>query len=289
MEDVIQKKSPKILLAANLAAFTAVHLACIAAFWVHFSWGLVALAIGLYLLRMFGLTAGYHRYFSHRTFKTSRVFQFVLAWIGASSLQKGPLWWAAHHRHHHQHSDQEPDIHSPHQESFWHSHVGWILGSEYEETNFQRIGDFTKYPELRWITKYHHVPPAVLLAVLALAGGWPAVIWGFCISTVITWHITFCINSVSHLVGRRRYATPDDSRNNWFLAILTLGEGWHNNHHYYKASVRQGFYWWEIDVTYYILRGLEALGVVWDLRVPAPEILERNRLDRPDAEAQSAA
>jgi stearoyl-CoA desaturase (Delta-9 desaturase) len=259
--------------------FFAVHLACIAAFWLPFSWGLVALALGLYALRMFALTGGYHRYFSHRTYKTSRAFQFVLAVLGLTAVQKGPLWWAAHHRHHHRYSDRHGDLHSPGLQGFLWAHMGWILSHDHDATDYRRVGDLARYPELVWLNRWHLVPPVALAVGLFAAGGWPAFIWGFCISTVITWHITFSINSLTHMFGRRRYRTKDDSRNSLILALLTLGEGWHNNHHYYKASTRQGFYWWEIDLTYYTLRLLAALGVVWDLKEPSAEVKRANRIE----------
>jgi stearoyl-CoA desaturase (delta-9 desaturase) len=271
----------------NAVAFFAVHLGCLAAFWLPFSWSLVGLAFGLYFVRMFAITAGFHRYFSHRAFKTSRFFQTVLAVVGMMSMQKGPLWWAAHHRHHHRHSDEPEDLHSPHQEGIYWSHVGWVLSGEHEATDLERIADFARYPELRWLNRNHQVPGIVLGALLLVFGGLPALVWGLCISTVFTWHATFCINSLTHLIGRRRYATDDHSRNSLILALLTLGEGWHNNHHYYKASVRQGFFWWEIDVSYYILRLLQAMGVVWDLKLPPKAVIERNRLDRPEVSEAS--
>ncbi len=260
-------------------AFFAIHLGCFAVFLVPFSWWLVTLAAVLYLVRMFAITAGYHRYFAHRTFRTSRAFQFVLAVLGASSLQKGPLWWAAHHRHHHQHSDQPEDLHSPQQDGLYWSHVGWILSADYLTTNLRRIADFANYSELRWLDRWHQVPGLVLAGLLLVTGGWPAFVWGFCVSTVATWHATFSINSLTHLVGRRRYATNDDSRNSMILALLTLGEGWHNNHHHYKSSVRQGFYWWEVDVSYYLLRLLAVFRIVWDLKLPQPAIVARGRLE----------
>ena len=263
---------------ANAAAFFSIHGACLAVFWLPFSWGLVALAAGLYLVRMFAITAGYHRYFSHRSFKTGRLFQFLLALTGALSLQKGPLWWAAHHRHHHRHSDGPEDLHSPHHGGLFWSHVGWVLCPDYDRTDMERIADFAKYPELRWLDRYHQVPGILLGASLFFFGGLPALVWGLCISTVFTWHATFCINSLTHLIGRRRYATGDHSRNSLVLALLTLGEGWHNNHHHYKSSVRQGFFWWEIDVSYYLLRGLALLGIVWDLKLPSKAVVERNRV-----------
>jgi stearoyl-CoA desaturase (delta-9 desaturase) len=228
----------------------------------------LALAFALYAVRLFGITAGYHRYFSHRAFKTSRAFQFALAWLGASSAQKGPLWWAAHHRDHHRYSDGPDDIHSPLARGFWWSHVGWILATRYDETKLDRVRDFAKYPELRWLDRWQMVPPVVLAAVLFLAGGLPALLWGFFVSTVFLWHGTFVINSLAHVIGRRRYETDDGSRNSFVLALITFGEGWHNNHHFYASTANQGFFWWEIDISYYALRALSVVGVVWDLRVP---------------------
>ncbi len=256
----------------KIAPFILVHLACLAAFWMPVTAGLVALAVGLYLLRMWAITAGYHRYFSHRSFKTSRVFQFILGVLGSLSLQKGPLWWAAHHRQHHRHSDEHGDLHSPGLQGFIWAHVGWILTTEHDDTDYDRIADFSRYPELVWLNRLHIVPGVALAALLLYFGGLPAFIWGFCISTVAVWHVTFSINSLTHMFGGRRYATKDDSRNNLWLAILTLGEGWHNNHHYYKTSTRQGFFWWEVDVSYYVLKALSAVGLVWDLREPSPKV-----------------
>jgi stearoyl-CoA desaturase (delta-9 desaturase) len=253
--------------------FALVHLAGFAAFFVEFRWSFVILCLALYAIRMFFVTAGYHRYFSHRSYKTSRAFQFILAFMAMSSAQKGVLWWAAHHRNHHRFSDTEEDLHSPMQFGFWWSHVGWILSDSYNKTEMHLIRDFAKFPELRWLDRYHLVPPAVLAVALFLFGGWGALVWGFFISTVILWHGSFTINSLAHLFGRRRYQTTDTSRNNWWLALITLGEGWHNNHHHYMASVRQGFFWWEIDVTYYVLKLLSWCRIVWDLRIPPPHVL----------------
>jgi len=250
--------------------FVLVHVASLLIFFFHFHWYYLATCLAMLVVRMFFVTAGYHRYFSHRSFKTSRVFQFVIAFMAMSSSQKGVLWWAAHHRHHHRYSDQELDLHSPTLFGFFWSHIGWIISDRYNETRLDYIGDFAKFPELRWLNKYHIVPPATLAVVIWLIGGWPLFVWGFCLSTVFLWHDTFTINSLSHLFGSRRYETTDTSRNNWLLAILTLGEGWHNNHHHFMASARQGFYWWEIDITYYTLKVMSWLGIVWDLRkVPA--------------------
>lgn len=250
------------------------HVLCLGAFFVDFSWKAVALCVFMYYFRMFGITGGYHRYFSHRSYKTGRVFQFLLAWLGSMSMQKGVLWWAAHHRAHHKYSDQPRDIHSPRQRGLYWSHMGWILCSTYDETDWARIQDFAKYPELRWLNKYHLVPPLSGGLVLYLLGGWSWFIWGGVISTVLLWHGTFTINSLSHVFGTRRYDTTDDSKNNWLLALLTMGEGWHNNHHHYQSTANQGFFWWEVDVSYYILKALSWVGIVWDLRTPPRHILE---------------
>ncbi len=253
--------------------FILMHVACFAVFIVPFHWTYLALCLGLYYARMFFVTAGYHRYFSHRSFKTSRVFQFLLAFCAMTSSQKGVLWWAAHHRKHHRYSDTEEDVHSPTQSGFFWSHVGWIISGQNDATEVEWIGDFNRFRELRWLNRYFLVPPILLAVVLFLLGGWGALVWGFVLSTVMLWHGTFVINSLAHLFGRRRYPTPDTSRNSLLLALVTLGEGWHNNHHYYMASVRQGFFWWEVDITFYVLRVLSWLRIVWDLRLPPPAIL----------------
>jgi stearoyl-CoA desaturase (delta-9 desaturase) len=216
---------------------------------------------------MFGITGAYHRYFSHRTYKTSRAFQLVLAVLGTSAVQKGPLWWAAVHRQHHRHSDGPLDPHSP-REGFWHAHQGWIFDGRWDDTRTDLVRDLARYPELLWVNKYHFVAPLVWAAACLAIGGFSGLIWGMVISTVLLWHATYSINSLAHRIGTRRYDTGDDSRNSWVLALLPLGEGWHNNHHYHPRSTRQGFFWWEIDITYYALRGLEALGLVWDLKQP---------------------
>jgi stearoyl-CoA desaturase (delta-9 desaturase) len=267
---------------ARVLPFVAIHVACLGAFATGASATAVTVAATLFLVRMFAITAFYHRYFSHRAFRTSRAAQFVFALLGASAVQRGPLWWAAHHRHHHAHADRQEDPHSPVQHGFLRSHCGWFLARENFATRLARVPDLARYPELRWLDRYDAVVPAVLAALLFGTGAWleraaphlgvsgaQLLVWGFCISTVVLWHATFTINSLAHRFGSRRYATRDDSRNNAWLALLTLGEGWHNNHHRYPAAARQGFFWWEIDVAWYGLRLLEALGVVRDL-TPVP-------------------
>ena len=253
------------------------HAACLLVFWVGVHASDLWLLAATFFVRMFAITGGYHRYFSHRTYRTSRVFQFVLAVLGASATQKGALWWAGHHRIHHKHSDRPGrDVHSP-RDGFWYSHQGWIFDGRWDDSPLEQVRDFAAYPELVWLNRWHVVPPLALAALLYLLGGASAVVWGYCVSTVLLWHSTYSINSLAHRWGTRRYETADDSRNNWLLGLLTFGEGWHNNHHHYCASARQGFRWWEIDVTYYLLRALAAFGVVWEIREPPRHVVEGER------------
>lgn len=253
--------------------FYLVHVAAVVGVaMLGWSWTGAALAVALYYVRMFGVTAGYHRYFSHRTYRTSRAFQFVLAFLAQTSVQKGVLWWAAHHREHHKHSDTPKDPHSFRDYGFWYSHVGWFLSWQTHDTDYSKITDMARYPELRWLNRWYQVPVLVFALGLYWIGGPFALVWGFFVSTTLLWHGTFTINSLSHMVGTRRYATTDDSKNNPVLALVTMGEGWHNNHHYYPRSVRQGFFWWEYDLTFYVLKVLELVGLVWDLHVPSEHI-----------------
>lgn len=272
--------------------FLGMHLACLGVLWVGVSAVALWTALALYALRMFAITGFYHRYFSHKAFRTSRTVQFLFGVLGAASVQRGPLWWAAHHRHHHRHSDEEDDVHSPRQHGFWWAHVGWITSRQTFPTNYKAVPDLVKFPELIWLNRFDLVIPISLGVGMFLLGkvlerfapqlgtnGPQMLIWGFFVSTVFLFHATCTINSLSHLFGRKRYATKDDSRNNFLLALLTLGEGWHNNHHRYPASTRQGFYWWEIDITYYALRLLSLTGLIWDLR-PVPEGIRNSMLVR---------
>jgi len=231
--------------------------------------GDLLLCASLYYLRMFGIAGGLHRYFSHRTFQTSRVMQFFFAFFAQMSAQKGVLWWASHHRHHHRASDTPEDIHSPTQQGFWWSHVGWVMSPKYDATDFDAIPDFAVFPELRFLNKFFLIPPVLLAVGLFMVGGIHALVWGFGVSTVILWHGTFTINSLSHVFGKRRYLTTDTSKNNFLLALITCGEGWHNNHHYHQNTANQGWFWWEIDFSYYTLKLLSALGLVWKLRLPS--------------------
>jgi stearoyl-CoA desaturase (delta-9 desaturase) len=263
-------------------AFIGIHLLPLLAIWTGatpFDWFVFGV---LYFARMFFVTAGYHRYFSHRTYKTSRWFQFLLAFMAQTSAQKGVLWWAANHRIHHKFSDTAEDPHSRKVYGFWHSHVGWILSPEHDDTRLELVKDMAKFPELMWLNRYYLIPPILLATVLTVLGasvngtssfslsnGWSTLLIGFFLSTVVLYHATFAINSLMHWIGKPRYRTGDESKNSLFLALLSLGEGWHNNHHYFQGSTRQGFFWWEVDITFYLLRICEALGLVWDLK-PVP-------------------
>jgi len=257
----------------SASLYWTIHLACLLVLVVGVGPLEIGLCLGLFWLRLFGITGAYHRYFSHRTYRTSRPFQLLLAALGCSAVQKGPLWWAAGHRRHHRFSDREGDLHSP-REGFWHAHQGWIFDRRWSQTELDRIPDLAAFPELVWLDRWHAVVPLALAASCFAVGGLSTLVWGFCVSTTLLWHATYTINSLAHRWGSQRYETGDDSRNNWLLALLTLGEGWHNNHHHYMASARQGFFWWEIDVTYYVLRGLQAVGLVWAIREPPARVLQ---------------
>jgi stearoyl-CoA desaturase (Delta-9 desaturase) len=271
--------------------FVAMHVACLAVFWVGVSWFAVLTAATLYAARMFAITGFYHRYFAHKAFKTSRAVQFAFALLGSMSVQRGPLWWAAHHRHHHRHADTEQDVHSPVTRSFFWSHMGWFLTARGFRTDWSAIRDLQKFPELRWLDRFDILLPIALAGGLFLLGRWlehahpglgtngpQLLVWGFFISTIVLFHITVTINSLAHRWGSRRYPTNDNSRNNWVLALVTFGEGWHNNHHHFPGAARQGFFWWEFDPTYYALRAMAWCGLVWDLK-PVPANLRR--LGRP--------
>ncbi len=278
---------PELINVLKQIVFWGVHASCILVIWAGFSWIALGVCLALYLVRMWGITAGFHRYFSHRSYKTSRLFQFLLGFLGTTSAQKGPIWWASHHRHHHKYSDQPEDIHSPVVSGIYYAHVGWVLSSRFIDTRFDQVKDLMRFPELRFLDDYNLIPPVILAVAVFFLGVWlesaypglgtngfQMLVWGFFISTVLLYHGTFCINSFTHLIGKRRFKTTDDSRNHWLLALITLGEGWHNNHHRYPGSERQGFYWWEIDIAHYVLKVLSWMGIVWDLREPPARIYE---------------
>jgi stearoyl-CoA desaturase (delta-9 desaturase) len=257
---------------ASTIPFVAMHVAGVCALFFDFNMTMFWLVLASYYIRMFGITAGYHRYFSHRSYKTSRVFQFFLAFLAQTSAQKGALWWAAHHRHHHKYSDSIHDIHSPSKRGFWWSQVGWIICNRYLDTNWKYIGDFAKYPELRWLNRFYLIPPFLYAITIFAIWGWSGLFWGFFFSTMLLYHGTFSINTLTHMIGKARYKSNDESRNSMILALITCGEGWHNNHHYYQATANQGWFWWEIDITYYVLRFLGLFGIVWGFRSPPKHI-----------------
>jgi len=285
MGDAGPEDRPELVNVIKQFAFWLVHFACFFAFFTGASWIAIGVCFFLYILRMFAITGGYHRYFSHRSYKTSRLFQFLLGLLGTTAAQKGPIWWSSHHRHHHRHSDTPEDVHSPIVKGIYYAHIGWVLSTEFVHTRYELVKDLTAFREIRWLDKFHLLPPTMLAVGTWLLGlwleaypnlgtsRWQMLIWGFFISTVLTYHGTFCINSFMHLVGKRRYQTTDSSRNSLILALITLGEGWHNNHHYYPGSERQGFFWWEIDISHYILKVLSCLGIVWDLRSPPERVV----------------
>ncbi len=261
--------------------FIATHVLALLVFVVPFSWAAVVFFAFSYGLRMFGITAGFHRYFAHRAYQVGRGMQFFLGFIGTCASQRGPLWWAAHHRHHHLYSDKPKDIHSPMQRGFWWSHMGWIICKRYEDTNFSLIKDFETYPEIQWLNKNHYLV-SIFYAVMcfglgvlvgSLTGnpahnGWSFLVWGYFLSTVFVYHGTFTINSLAHVWGTKRFLVSDESRNNFVLALVTMGEGWHNNHHRFPTSVRQGLRWWEIDISHGILRSLSWLRLVKNMKRP---------------------
>ncbi len=261
--------------------FVLAHLACLAAVWTGVHATDLLIAVGLYGLRMFGITAGYHRYFAHRSFKTSRAFAFVLAFVAQSSAQRGILWWAGNHRQHHRFSDTDGDVHSPVRQGFWHAHFGWFFTDQHRATDLAAVPDLAQYPELVWLDRHPYLPAVLTGLLVWLVAGWSGLVVGFLWSTVVLWHATFSINSLAHLFGRRRYVTGDQSRNNLWLALITFGEGWHNNHHHYQSAARQGFHWYEIDISYYVLKALAAAGLVWQLHSPpAPVVRGEQRLRR---------
>ena len=264
---------------ARVAPFAFLHLGCLLVLITGTSWFAVAVAVALYGIRMFAITAFYHRYFSHRAFSTSRAAQFAFAVLGNAAIQRGPLWWAAHHRKHHKHSDTARDRHSPRQHGVLWAPMGWFTTRSGFQTDLSQIRDFARYPELRLLDRFDTIVPILLALGLFVGGevlaayapalntnGLQLLAWGFFISTTILFHVTSLVNSAGHLIGRQRYATGDDSRNSFWLALLTLGEGWHNNHHHYPVAARQGFFWWEIDISYYVLRMMQHVGLIHGLK-----------------------
>lgn len=258
--------------------FIILHLLPLGMIWFPPTLGDIALCFALYVVRMFFITGVYHRYFSHRGYRMGRVMQFLMAFGGGTCAQKGALWWASHHRWHHRFSDTDRDPHKSARGFLW-SHVTWILCPKYNETDYEGIRDFAKFPELVWLNKYHLVPPVLLGVAVWYFGDWSALFCGFFLSTILLYHGTFSINSLTHRFGKARYKTTDTSRNSFLLALITLGEGWHNNHHYYASTANQGFFWWEIDISYYVIRLLGVLGLARDIRTPSDRARFKNWID----------
>ncbi|HEY1909661.1 MAG TPA: fatty acid desaturase [Vicinamibacterales bacterium] len=247
---------------------------------VPFRWAYIGLWAASHFVRALGLTLMYHRYYAHRAFKMNRGARFVWTLIGTAAMQKGPIWWAGHHVMHHKFADREGDPHSPMISGFYYAHVGWFL----HDTKFDQLDasnpvvrDFGKFPEIAWLEKYFIIPPTVMAVAMYLYGGWPWLVYGFCLPTMTLAHATFCINTVNHLFGSRRFETMDDSRNNPITAFFAVGEGWHNNHHRYQRAARNGFYWWEFDLTWYTMKAMAALGLVWDMQPVPARIYEEAR------------
>ena len=286
-------RSPRCMDPWRLVPFVGVHLGCLGVLWTGTSGVAVLLAVTMYISRMFFITAFYHRYFAHRAFESSRLLRFMFAVLGCTAGQRGPLWWASHHRQHHIHSDTELDPHSPQTDSFWFSHLVWFLTRDAFSIRWAQIGDLRKVRELVWLERVDWLPLVAVAGLCFYIGDWAAVahpewqthgwqtlVWGFFVSTTMLYHATYTINSLAHRFGWRRFDTPDHSRNNAALALLTLGEGWHNNHHRYPGAARQGFYWWELDLSYLGLRLLQMLGLVWNLRPVPRKIIEAGRSRR---------
>ncbi len=264
--------------------FVGIHVACLLVFWVGISKSAIVVALLTYLIRMFSITAFYHRYFAHKAYKTSRIAQVIFAFIGGASCQRGALWWASQHRRHHRHTDSVDDPHSPRQGFAW-SHWGWFLSRKHCQTDLTMVPDLAKYPELKFLNRFDWIPPLTLIVILFIGGeiaqnfgvnttGAQWLVWGFIVSTVALFHMTFLVNSLCHRQGTRRFDTADDSKNNALVALVTLGEGWHNNHHYFPGSAKQGFSWYEYDPTYWGIFVLNKLKIVHSLK-PVPKHVQK--------------
>ena len=256
-----------------IVVFWTVQASALLAFFVPLSWPLAALWAASHFARAIGLTLAFHRYFAHRAFQMNRTARFFWTLIGTAAMQKGPLWWAGHHVNHHRFADREGDPHSPSVSGFYYAHIGWFLNDARHdriESGNAVVRDFGRVPEIAWLDRYYFAPPLALAAIMYLAGGIEWLVWGFCVPTVTLAHATFAINTVNHLFGSRRFDTMDDSRNNAVTAVFAVGEGWHNNHHRYQRAARNGFFWWEFDPTWYVIRAMAAVGLAWDVQgVPA--------------------
>ena len=269
--------------AIQIVVFWSIQVSALLVFVVPFRWPLIGLWAASHFVRAIGLTLIFHRYLAHRAFRMNRGARFVWTFIGTAAMQKGPLWWAGHHVNHHRYADREGDPHSPAISGFYYAHIGWFLNDTRHDhlppTN-PVIRDFSKDREIAWLERFYFFPPLLLAIALYLAGGFPWVVWGFCLPTMTLAHATFAINTINHLSGSRRFETRDESRNNAFTAFFAAGEGWHNNHHRYQRAARNGFYWWEFDPTWYVIRAMAAVGLVWDIQAVPERIYAEARANR---------
>jgi stearoyl-CoA desaturase (delta-9 desaturase) len=274
----------------QVSVFWLIQASAVLIFAVQFRWAYVGLWAASHFVRAVGLTLAYHRYYAHRAFKMGRITRFVWTFIGAAAMQKGPLWWAGHHVNHHKFADRDGDPHSPMVSGVYYAHLGWFLNdAKYDrvEATNPVLRDFGPVPEIAWLERHFWFPPTVLAAALFFVGGMPWLVWGFCLPTMTLAHATFAINSINHMFGSRRFETVDESRNNVVTAFFAAGEGWHNNHHRYQRAARNGFYWWEFDVTWYVIRLMQAVGLAWDVQPVPKRIYEEARSTRQQRAART--
>jgi stearoyl-CoA desaturase (delta-9 desaturase) len=272
-----------VLTFTAIVVFWTVQASALLAFFVPLSWPLAALWAASHFVRAIGLTLAFHRYFAHRAFQMSRAARVFWTLVGTAAMQKGPLWWAGHHVNHHRFADRDGDPHSPAVSGFYYAHIGWFLNDARHdriESGNAVMRDFGGVPEIAWLDRYYFAPPLALAAAMYLAGGFEWLVWGFCVPTVTLAHATFAINTVNHLFGSRRFDTMDDSRNNAVTAVFAVGEGWHNNHHRYQRAARNGFFWWEFDPTWYVIRAMAAVGLAWDVQVVPVRVYAEARARR---------
>jgi stearoyl-CoA desaturase (delta-9 desaturase) len=272
-----------LLNSVQVGIFWTVQASALLAFAVPFRWAFIALWAASHFVRAIGLTLAFHRYFAHRAFKMNRIARFVWAWVATSAMQKGPLWWAGHHVNHHKYADREGDPHSPMVSGVYYAHIGWFLNDARHdklEPGNPVVRDFSKAPEILFLERWFVLPPLLFAIAMFAIGGLPWLVWGFCLPTMTLAHATFAINTVNHMFGTRRFETRDESRNNPITAVFAVGEGWHNNHHRYQRAARNGFYWWEFDPTWYVIKAMAAVGLVWDVQPVPRRIYEEARVLR---------
>ena len=251
-------------------AMTAFHVGAVAAFF-YVDLGAVLVAVVLWAVAgMLGIGMGYHRLLTHRGYQTSRWVEYFLTLCGTLALEGGPIFWTAVHRIHHQKSDHEGDPHTPREGTLW-AHMGWIFLGEglHQDAAVLNhyVPDLASDPFHMWLSRWHWLSNVVVGLALLAWGGVAYVLWGIFFRTTWGLHSTWLVNSATHLWGSRRFKTRDDSTNNWWVALLTFGEGWHNNHHAHPTSARHGLAWYELDLNWIGIKTLEALGLAWDLKV----------------------